>query len=138
MKPLLMHRLRLWIGLWCILLIGHLIALFLICGANLLHEWSWPFWKRIQFLLVWLTFSSVVYAGIGPLGISALVSYLLRVEGGTPVARLLLFASVLIYAALVWMFRKWFSAKNKSARWSIGFLLMAYSALATASLLFVA
>ena len=128
-RPMLSFYLLLAVGF----LVGiALLSLIEVGGDSFSFAGIW----HIDFLC-WFLVAPVIMAAVGPLGITSLMAYLFRVEGGTLLARSLIFSSVLIYLVLVLIICKWVRAESKGVRWTMGLLLVAYSVLATVSLLYV-
>lgn len=137
MKTEIIRRMRSLLSFYLLLVIGFLVGIALLAlievgGDSFSFAGIW----HIDFL-GWFLVMPVIMAAVGPLGITSLVSYMLRVEGGTLLARSLIFSSVLIYLVLVLIICKCVRAESEGVRWAMGLLLVAYSALATGSILYV-
>ena len=129
-------RLRSFVSLYLLLLAGYIGGFAL--DSVLEHARVWIS-SEISFLdVLALVLAPVVIALIGPFCVAAFACCLLLVRGGTPLAWVIFISSGLIYIVLLRIVRLWLAAPSKVAKCLAGSTLIAYSALATMSLMFVA
>ena len=128
--------LRSCVSMYLLLLAGYIGGIALYSMLEHTHIW-WISSEISLWSVLGLMFSPVGIAVIGPLFFAAFVCCLFLVRGGTPLAWVIFILSGLIYFVLLRVVRMWFAVSSKKAKWLSGSFLIAYSALATMSLMIV-